>query len=174
MNDQPLTEAEEAVARILAGGDWEAGIRYCDLGSREEIAQYARDIVAALVSIPCSVCSGPTCETTHMICLECGTDYAAEPPQKLSDNALSVLRTSLDEVHRLRSEVADWMRASAEARSERDALAAKIGAAQAIEKHNAYSPSMIGRPHNEIFYAQGWDMALDRVARALGETGGTE
>jgi hypothetical protein len=48
MSDQPLTEAEETVARILASGDWEAGVRNCDIGSRETVAQYSRDIVAAL------------------------------------------------------------------------------------------------------------------------------
>lgn len=47
---RPLTEAEETVARILASGDWEAGVRYCDIGSREDVAQYARDIVAALTA----------------------------------------------------------------------------------------------------------------------------
>lgn len=105
MNDQPLTEAEEAVARVLASGDWEAGVRNCDIGTREDVAQYARDIVAALfATAPCPTCSGPTRETTHMICMECGTDYASGPPQKIPANAFAVLRAGLDEVKRLRAE----------------------------------------------------------------------
>jgi len=54
----------------------------------------------------CLTCSGRTRETTHMICLECGTDYLAEPPQKLTENGLAVLLGYRAEVHRLRAELA--------------------------------------------------------------------
>jgi hypothetical protein len=62
----------------------------------------SRDIVAAL--LPCPVCSFPVRETSHMICMACGTDYAAKPPQKLSPNAFAVLLAYRDEVDRLRAE----------------------------------------------------------------------
>jgi hypothetical protein len=63
-----------------------------------------RDIVAALPPSPCPVCSFPVRETSHMICMACGTDYAAKPPQKLSRNAFAVLLAYRDEADRLRAE----------------------------------------------------------------------
>lgn len=54
----------------------------------------------------CPTCSGRSRETTHMICMECGTDYLAQPPQKLTANGLAVLLGYRAELHRLRAELA--------------------------------------------------------------------
>lgn len=65
---------------------------------------------------PCPKCWGPSRETTHMICLECGTDYLASPPQKLTENGLRVLCAGLEELARLREENAALRRTLADAR----------------------------------------------------------
>lgn len=62
----------------------------------------------------CPACTGRSRETTHMICMECGTDYTAEPPRRITPHGLEVLREALAEVKRLRARhaepVPDWFR----------------------------------------------------------------
>lgn len=53
----------------------------------------------------CPTCSGFSRETTHMICMTCGTDFTTEPPQKITTNALEVLRGAYAEVRRLQAEI---------------------------------------------------------------------
>lgn len=53
----------------------------------------------------CLKCSGRSRETTEMICLACGTDYLASPPQKLTPHGLEVLRALLEEVAQLRARI---------------------------------------------------------------------
>lgn len=50
----------------------------------------------------CPTCTGQTRETTHMICMDCGTDYTTDPTQRLTPHGLEVLREALAEVGRLR------------------------------------------------------------------------
>lgn len=46
---QSRTELIDIVGRILASGDWDdPNVRYCDIGSKEDVRAYAEEIVTAL------------------------------------------------------------------------------------------------------------------------------
>ena len=84
-----------------------------------------------------------------------------------------------------RAELADWMHATAEARGERDDLAAKLAAVQKVIEPSDWKP--LSERHPEYFkpvspeeaarkkgWKQGVDLLTQRIRAALGETGGTE
>jgi hypothetical protein len=54
---------------------------------------------------PCPTCEGHDRTTVNMICMDCGTDYLADPPRPIPRNALMVLRSYRAELAQLREEV---------------------------------------------------------------------
>jgi hypothetical protein len=126
----------------------------------------------------CPTCSGPTRETSHMICMDCGTDYFADPPQKLSANALEVLRGYRAEVDRLRAEAEQHARdrdAYVKQTIDRyntvvaqmDALSAKLAAGNASDGFHThqelYESRLLLHAHaTPAWLARGWEVVKSR------------
>jgi hypothetical protein len=138
----------------------------------------------------CPTCSWPTRETTHMICMDCGTDYLAAPPQKLSANAFEVLCGYRAEVHRLRAENKSMRENVAhaaaivagesnydeteavriqrdEARAENTALGAKLAAGDASDGFHThkelYESRLLLHAHAApAWLAKGWEVVKSR------------